>query len=193
MQLFYTPSSHFARKVRILLAALNLPVELIDIGNVADNSAAIFGPNPLMKVPTLVDGELVVFDSDHIAQTIVRQYAPDDQFEVLTTEVEQLNARAVINGVMAAEVELLLAARTGIDIHNLPRFDKIRSAMHAGLAWLEQNSMMFERQNNFLAFHLVCMWDHIVLFKSIPLDYPALAACVSKISAAEHVSASAPN
>ena len=41
MKLYYTPRSHFARKVRILAAALKLDFELIDVGNVAEYSRDI--------------------------------------------------------------------------------------------------------------------------------------------------------
>ncbi|MBS0464098.1 MAG: glutathione S-transferase N-terminal domain-containing protein, partial [Proteobacteria bacterium] len=63
MQLHYTPRSHFARKVRIVLGALAIPCELVDAGNAAGSDPAQFGPNPLLKVPTLVDGTQVVFES----------------------------------------------------------------------------------------------------------------------------------
>jgi len=68
MKLYFTPRSHFSRKVRILLHAWKLEVELIDVGNVGATSSHAFGPNPLMKVPTLLDGGPSIFDSDHIAQ-----------------------------------------------------------------------------------------------------------------------------
>lgn len=69
LRLICTPRSHFSRKVRLLLDALGEPVELLDAGNVADDDARAFGPNPLMKVPTLLDGARAVFESDHIAPT----------------------------------------------------------------------------------------------------------------------------
>jgi glutathione S-transferase len=90
-------------------------VELVPVENAGANDRAVFGPNPLMKVPTLLDGGRAVFDSDHIAAHLVRTHADDDRFGVLTQDVDDLNMRAVMNGVMAAEVELILAARGGLD------------------------------------------------------------------------------
>src|SRR5690606_23363069 len=109
MQLLYTPRSHFSRKVRILLHAYGLAHKLVDAGRVEARDPSAFGPNPLMKVPTLIDGDAVVMDSDQIAAYLVR-HDPRDRYRVLTTELDALNARAVLNGTMAAEVELLLAA-----------------------------------------------------------------------------------
>jgi hypothetical protein len=75
-----------------------------------------------------------IFDSDHISEYLVRRHDPEDTFAVCTTDVAARNARAVMNGVMAAEVEVLLARRTGTDTSTLPRFDKLlaRSAKASG-------------------------------------------------------------
>ena len=56
LQLIHTPRSHFARKVRLLLAALDVDVELIDAVNAAEADPARFGRKPLLKVPTLIEG-----------------------------------------------------------------------------------------------------------------------------------------
>ncbi len=192
MMLYSTPRSHFSRKVRILLAALNLDVELIDVGNVADISSDIFGSNPLMKVPTLVDKECVVFESDHIAQYLVRQYDKDDQFHVLIHDIEQLNTRTIMNGVMSAEVELILAARTGITTDAHLRFDKIRESIIRGLEWLEYHAEIFQDKPSYLGFHLVSMWDHLTLYDLVPLNYPKLHDCVRRLSVPVYVKMSAP-
>jgi glutathione S-transferase len=113
MRLYYTPRSHYSRKVRMLMGGLHLATELVNVGNVAESNSALFGENPLMKVPTLVDGDKTIFDSDNIAQYLVRTYDRKDTFQVLTTKIDELNARSVMNGVMAAEVELIMAERTG--------------------------------------------------------------------------------
>lgn len=192
-KLYATPRSHFSRKVRILLAALNLEVDLIDIGNVAKIAQDGFGANPLMKVPTLVDGQHLVFDSDHIAQYIVRQYDPKDRFDVFTSDLQRLNARAVMNGIMAAEVELILAARSGIDIQakdNL-RYDKIRAAIVSGLTWLEDHAHCFPAQPCYLGFHLVAMGDHLAWYKLVPLAYPKLQAHINALSSLAYIKASA--
>jgi glutathione S-transferase len=174
MKLFYTPRSHFTRKVRILLKALQLDVELIDAGNAADSDPALFGPNPLMKVPTLVDGEQIVFESDHIAGYIVRRHDPSDRFDVLTADADTLNARTVMNGVMAAEAELILAARTGIDTSAHRRFDKMRESVRNGLAWLEARPALFPQEPSYLTFHAVSMWDHIAYYGLFEFRYPHL-------------------
>jgi len=192
MKLFYTPRSHFSRKVRILLDAWSVPATLVDVGNVADRSAAVFGANPLMRVPTWVDGDTWLIDSDHIARYLARRHDPEDTFGVLTEDVSQLNLRAVMNGVMASEVELILARRTGIDTEVLPRFDKIKSAITQGLEWLEAHAAFFPEQPSYAGFHLVCLWDHLLLYDLVPLEHPRLQAVASRISSLPFVARSAP-
>ncbi len=191
MQLHYTPKSHFSRKVRLVLAALEMHAELIDAGNVAQ-AAANFGPNPLMKVPTLIDGEHVIFDSDAIAQYLVRHYDAGDRLAVLTTDVALLNARMVMNGVMSAEAELILAARTGIETKSLPRFQKIEQSIRAGLAWLEERSALFSTEPSYAGFHLLSMWDHLACYETVPLDYAGLRARVEALAQIPYIAASAP-
>lgn len=192
MKLYFTPKSHFSRKVRILLDAWGLDATLEDVGNVAAASAPAFGPNPLMKVPTLVDGDRTIFDSDHIALYLASLHDPNDQFAVATRDVDALNARAVMNGIMAAEVEIILARRTGIDTGAHRRFAKILSSIPAGLAYLESHVEVFTGPPSYAGFHLVSLWDHLALYEVVPLDYPRLAVHVARITNLSYVARSAP-
>lgn len=191
LQLIHTPRSHFARKVRLLLAALDVDVELVDAVNAAEANPERFGPNPLLKVPTLLDGDRPVFESDHIAMHVVRTRDPGDRFDVLTTDVDVLNARAVLNGVMALEVELILGARSGLDTAQ-PRFTKMREAIERSLAWVEAHAAVFERPPSYLGFHLLAMRDHIALYDLVPLRYPQLQAHADAISRQPYSAASRP-
>jgi glutathione S-transferase len=192
MKLHYTPRSHFSRKVRILLDAWQVPVELIDAGNVGDMAPEAFGPNPLMKVPALIDGDRSILDSDHIARYLVRRHDPLDTFAVLTEEVPLLNARAVMNGVMAAEVEVLLARRAGLDTTGLRRFDKILDSIRRGLDWLETHAAVVPQAPSYAGFHLTCLWDHLTLYGLVPLAHPRLQAHATRLSQLPYVAASAP-
>ncbi|MCB9650959.1 MAG: glutathione S-transferase family protein [Deltaproteobacteria bacterium] len=192
MKLYYTPRSHFSRKVRILLDAWSVPALLLDVGNVAERSSEVFGSNPLMRVPTWVDGATWIIDSDHIARYLTPRYDPEDAFGVLTDDVSLLNLRAVMNGVMASEVELILARRTGIDTDAYPRFDKIRSAITQGLDWLEANAVLFPERPSYAGFHLTCLWDHLVLYDLVALDHPRLRAIAARMSCLPFVAMSAP-
>lgn len=191
LQLIYTPRSHFARKVRLLLAGLGLEADLIDAGNAAGADPRSFGPNPLLKVPTLVDDGRPVFESEHIAQHLVRTRDPADRFDVLTGDIDVLNARAVLNGIMALEVELILGARSGLDTAQ-PRFAKMRDAITGSLAWLEANARVFDRPASYLGFHLLAMRDHVALYDLVPLDFPHLQRHADAIAALPFAAASQP-
>jgi len=192
MKLYYTPKSHYARKVRILIDALDLPVALVDIQDVTGQSAQLFADNPMMKVPTLTDGEVAVFESDHIAQYLVRRFDTEDRFQVLTTDPHQLNLRAVMNGVMAAEVEVILAERTGLDTQGVKRFDKHREVVNQGMGWLESNAGLLAEQPTYNGFHLVSLWDHLVLYGQYSLDYPSLNRRYQQLSQLDFVAQSSP-
>jgi glutathione S-transferase len=193
MLLHYTPRSHYSRKVRLVLAALGLEATLIDVGNVAAAGASAFGPNPLLKVPTLIDDGTVVFESDHIARHLVRRHDPRDRLGVLDERIDTLNARAVMNGAMAAEVELILAARTGIDTSAHARFDKLRAAIDGALAWLEARADLFPPERSYSGFHLVALWDHLTLYDLRPLAaYPRLRAVAGRLDADPEIAASRP-
>ena len=190
MQLIYTPRSHFARKVRLLMAGLGIDAELVDAGNVAD-AAGLFGPNPLMRVPTLLDGGQVVFESDHIAAYLVRRDDPVDRFGVMASDPDLLNARAVMNGVMGLEAELILAARTGLGTDH-PRFDKMRMSLRQGLQWLEARAWMIDDAPSYLGYHFRAMWDHLALYGLVPLDHPPLRDRRIAADAWPYVAASSP-
>jgi len=192
MKLYYTPRSHFSRKVRILLNAWNVSAELIDIGNVGDSNRELFGPNPLMKVPALVDGHLTVLDSDHIAAYLTRKFDPEDSFGVLTSDVELLNMRAVLNGAMAAEVEIILSRRSGMDTSAHRRFDKIFDSIRSGLEWVEDRALLIPQQPSYLGFHLVCLWEHLIVYKVLDLSYPNLQPHVDRLASLPFVAATRP-
>lgn len=192
MRLYYTPGSHFARKVRLLLAALEIDAALVNAVNTARAEPERFGPNPLLAVPSLVDGDREIFDSDHIAAWLVRRFDPQDRFGVLTADPDRLNARAVLNGIMAAEVELLLASRGGLPADS-PRWDKKRQVIRNGLWWLEARAGLFDGEADFLAFHLLACWDHLVCFGYFPdIVVPALAERVRALAALPFAAESAP-
>jgi hypothetical protein len=193
LSLICTPRSHFARKIRILCAALNIELKLIDVGNASAADPSVFGPNPLMKVPTLLSGKEVVFDSDNIAQYIVRSLDPLDEFDVLRVDTNVANARVVMNGVMSADVEFVMARRTGIDTTKYIRFSKHLQSIKQGLQWLDANESLFHGKPSYTGFHLVSMWDHIELYGIVPLlPYSNLALHVNSLRKLKFVSETVP-
>lgn len=193
MQLVATPTSHFARKVRLLLDHYGLEYTLVDAGNVAEFSEDKFSGNPLMLVPVLVDEDLTLFDSDNIAAYLVHKHDPHDRYGVLTTDVAALNARAVLNGMMLAEARLVLGERTGLKTNNQPFFDKSRAVFAKGFEWLNANLDLFNADKpGYLDFHLISSFDHMECFDLARPDQPGLISLRDALRARAKISASAP-
>ena len=170
LRLFATPLSHFARKVRILLAELELDHELVWTGNLLSEDPADFGGNPILRIPTLVDGDTWVVESDQIARYLVERHDPADRFGVLALDVAQRNALAMINAAMGAEVELLLSARSGMpDIRQHHYFRRYDTVLRRSLAWLEERGpdLWPAADPSYLDIALACMWDHLAWYGTV--------------------------
>ena len=194
-RLYGTPLSHFTRKLRILLAELNVDVEFVRVPGVLTTSAVAYGDNPLMRVPTLVHGDDTLIDSDHIARYLVGRYDPGDRFGVRSEVVRDLNLLAVINGIMANEVVLILAERGGLSgLGDLVYFRKLMTAIDSGLSWLEGLTDPEEDSFLYRDMALICMWQHVAHYKIAPgLErYPRIAARVSRFSARPSVASTTP-
>ncbi|MCW1918229.1 glutathione S-transferase family protein [Rhodobacter sp. KR11] len=83
MQLYYSPTSPFVRKVSVLILETGLTVDRIPAaGTPLDHGSMPVALNPLGKVPALVDGDEVFFDSRVICRYLDHKagaglYAPD--------------------------------------------------------------------------------------------------------------------
>lgn len=70
MKLYYAPASGPARRVRItaILLGINLETEVVDVLRGAGQQPEFLRLNPNGKVPTLVDGDFVLWESNAIMQ-----------------------------------------------------------------------------------------------------------------------------
>lgn len=194
LKLFATPGSHFARKVRILMAELGVQYEPVWIASLLATSPQEFANNPLLRVPTAVVGDKTIVDSDHIARVIVDTYDPSDWFGVKSGDPMMLNRLAVANGVMENEVILVLAKRGGLeDLKSVAYFRKLMTAMREGLTWLDTN-VALDAPMTWADITLICMWDHLVYYKTFGKleSYPRIAERVAQFAQRPSVAATAP-
>ena len=184
MRLFGTPLSHFTRKIRILAAELEVPLEFVPTQGVMATTPTAYADNPLMRVPTLVDGATTVIESDHIARYLVGRFDPADRCAVRSEEVGALNRLAVTSGIMANEVVLILARRGGLeDIERVVYFQKLIAAIDGGLAWLDDAVVPDAPGFDYRDIALVCMWQHLAHYQLRPLDtYQRIAARVARFA-----------
>jgi len=184
LRLYGTPLSHFTRKLRVLLAELEVPFEFERVPGVLETSATAYGDNPLMRVPTLVHGGHTLIESDHIARYLVGLYDPDDRFGVRSEHVRDLNRLAVANGIMDNEVVLILAARGGgiDDLEAVSYFRKLTTGIHNGLAWLDAD-VDDDPELDYADIAAICMFQHAAHYKLVPLyAYTRLAARVARFA-----------
>ncbi len=88
-----------------------------------------------------------------------------------------LNARAVMNGVMAAGTRLVLAARTGLKTKGVAVFKKARTVIRKGLHWLNDQADLLDPQTpTYAVFHFISMWDHVRFYHLMDQDWPRLEA-----------------
>src|SRR5690554_3703851 len=112
MKLVATPTSPYARKVRVALAEKNIPFDLV-VDSPWEPTSTVPEVNPLGKVPVLItDEEEVFFDSPVIASWIENLSAaprliPADAVEAV--RVRQLEALA--DGITDAVVVVVLEGR----------------------------------------------------------------------------------
>lgn len=197
LQLIGTPLSHFTRKVRILLAELGVPFTFARAPGVLAAAPASYGGNPLMRVPTLIDGEVTLFESDHIARYVVRRHDPGDRLGVLSDRVEDLNRLALINGVMANEVVLILARRGGLeDIEGVAYFRKLGAAIDLALAAIDHDlaQVAADRDLAYRDVALICMWQHLEHYRLRPdlSRYAQIAAQVARFAERPSIASTTP-
>ncbi len=104
MQLYYSPTSPFARKVRaaIIEKSLEAGTKLISVSP-QENPELLLKANPLAKIPTLITDEgMAVYDSavitGHLETLSGRALMPKD----LSTRTELLTREALADGIMEA-------------------------------------------------------------------------------------------
>ncbi|MEQ8558679.1 MAG: glutathione S-transferase [Henriciella sp.] len=188
-----TERSHFTRKVRLLMDHLGLDYDMVDIGNVAEADQSLFGENPLMVVPVLRAAGCDLYDSDNIARWLVGRYDPDDRFCVLASTVDAMNLHAVMNGMMSAEVKLVLSARTGLEPAGVPYFEKAREVLAAGMTWLASRADAFTpAKPGWKEFHFISLWDHMTVCDLVLGNWPDLEALAETLRGHELIARSAP-
>lgn len=91
MQLYYSQTSPFARKVRIFLRLSQL-IDQCELISTSFTSDALRSKNPLGKIPALVDGDLNLFDS-----SLICDYLDDKLIQSSQVSLFKKNTDAYFN------------------------------------------------------------------------------------------------
>ncbi|HEY4180232.1 MAG TPA: glutathione S-transferase family protein [Kofleriaceae bacterium] len=195
LQLHGTPLSHFTRMLRILLAELGVAFDFVRLPGVLATGASAYADNPMQRVPIMIHGAVTMFEAEHIARYCVTRFDTRDWFSVRSEEVDDLNRMAVIRGIMANEVVLILAKRGGLaDTENVVYFQKLVGAIEGSLAWLDERTQADTGGFDWRDIALVSMWQHINHYVLLPnLDrYANIAARVARFSTRPAVASTTP-
>jgi glutathione S-transferase len=146
MDLWYTTTSPFARKVRIAAAELGLDdrVTLVRIDPWTDDRLRRL--NPLCKVPTVVlDDGAVLFESAIICEWLDtlgagRRLIPDHGVQ----RWQALGLQGVADGAMAAAGRLFADERRPADERAEPVMARLAAARDAALDWLERQPLQID-------------------------------------------------
>lgn len=134
-------SSHYTRLVRMVAHELGVPVELAPIHALLSDDPATFAGNPALKLPALIDGDVVVWGSTNACRWLARRSAagegavawPEDAASPLAMNAHELVAHA-----MAAQVEVvfheIVSQRPPDDASR-----KRRASLESTLDWLDAN------------------------------------------------------
>ncbi|SMF52829.1 glutathione S-transferase [Alteromonadaceae bacterium Bs31] len=135
MQLFYSTTSPFARKVNIFLRLTGL-INTTELVSTNFESEELRKLNPLGKIPALKDGELVLPDSTLICQYLDEQYVAlgnDSLFHNGEEDYYQVQmAHTLANGILEAAVSTVMEKRRDTE-HSIYWLGRWRAAMHTAI------------------------------------------------------------
>ncbi|WP_371376503.1 glutathione S-transferase family protein [Thalassotalea aquiviva] len=169
MILYGSTTSPFARRIRLFTYAI--PLEFVNMDVFGADREQLKQKNPTLKVPFLVDEEVVIFDS----RVIFRYLSNKFKLTAITWELE--NSLTLIDAANDSLVEILLLGRSGFDTSADSLFFNLqRQRIAKVLDELElqvQNGVFNDW--HYPAMCLYCLLDWIDFRQIIPLNsYSAL-------------------
>lgn len=151
MQLRYSKTSPFARKVRVMAIETRLD-EIIDLveTNPHDPATDLGSINPLGKVPALMtDDGLVLFDSPVICEYLDHRHGGSRMIPVATPgRWHVLRQQALADGVMEAGVGIVMEGRRAEGERSAGFVARQRRLIVRAADWLEDHAVEFDGSVN---------------------------------------------
>lgn len=198
-QLYTFPLSQHGRRVVALLEAANLPYEthLVDMRNNEHNSPAYLDINPNHQVPTLIDGDLKIHESNAILRYLCNRHQLENWYP------SDPAARAKVDQWLDWTQCRLSPAVVGIVLNKVFLGDKgDKAAIEKGRQQMEELSQILEvqlSQSPFVAGDYVTIADLALASSICQLGFaneiptsPGIQAWYDKVSALEGFQRSLP-
>lgn len=139
MQLFYSLTSPYARKVHMLLHYTGL-INETELVLTSFESEELRAKNPLGKIPALIDGQFSLFESSLICEFIDDKYALDGAPSLYNRGIgayyNQQKQYALATGILEAAVSSMFEKKRETE-HSTYWLDRWREAMLTGLKSIE--------------------------------------------------------
>jgi glutathione S-transferase len=159
-------SSHYSRIVRIFARELGISHAFQPLLDITSLDAQLYGANPALKVPVLVDERGPLFGTENICRELVRRSEHGARV-VLRGDVKErvvANAEELVLHVMSSEVSLIMAKMSG---DATPASPKVAHSIHDSLEYLDEGvdaaiaALPSERLVSFLEVSLFCLLTHL--------------------------------
>jgi len=199
MKLFYSPTSPYVRKVRVMAIEKGLDGHITLVPcNVQEPSAELLAANPLGRIPTLVpDGGEPLFDSPVICEWLDEAgEGPRLIPPAGGTRWAVLRGQAAADGILDDAVILVLERRRAPEMRN-PVVERVRlAAIGRALAWLESHPGLLTGPLTLAQIAVGCALGYLDL--RLPElgwrgQYPALAAWFRHFGERPSMQATAPD
>lgn len=167
LQLIGRSSSHFTRVARIVAHELNVSHQFRPILEIGSLDPAVFGDNPALKMPILVDEQGPLFGTENICRELLRKSGQQRARFVMRGDLPDraiANAEELTLHVMASEVSLLMGRAAGAG-HEPP--PKVAPSIRNSLEHLERcvdatvAALPSDRSSSFLEVTLFCAVMHL--------------------------------
>ncbi|KAF7265329.1 hypothetical protein GWI33_021312 [Rhynchophorus ferrugineus] len=190
-KLYYNPVSPAVRSTLLVIAALDLDVELVTINLMAGEhlTPQFLKKNPLHTLPTLEDGDFVIFDSHAINAYLVGKYGKNDSLYP-----KDLQKRAVVDqrlhfdsGVLFPRMGAIVGAllRQGVKVIEKDKADLVAQAYQSLETLLEGNTYVAGNELTIADFSIVATLSstNSALVPVASNTYPKITAWLTRMQA----------
>lgn len=167
MYVFGSLTSPYVRLIRVLAQELSLPCDFKQISSVlsqdVDEAKQVDEHNPLMKVPTLVDGDTRVIESRIIANYLMRKAKKTGSKSAIKTDLndEEENLLSIIYGISDSVLLIYIMGRVNPDVDvSQGYFARSTQRIESGLSYLDEH-LSSDRDFGLVEITLICILDFI--------------------------------